>query len=186
MSFAFYLKDKDQETGPQQWAALFSSSELKGRPFLMQAESSHASMDFLLKIVPPADLSDLIFIPTTKWFRTKKNRQVLIIDCSNMNDGVAAGRFQIRRVSAETKGKHHVERVLIKTATRDLYDIQPDATLHPVNDADIKMVVLEFKMPGNSKTEEFQFFLNVVDTHSKLATPEEKDCDPQVGNDPPK
>jgi hypothetical protein len=185
MSFVFYLKEKDLQPTPKFLSTLFSASGLENQLFSIGKETSHASMEFLLKIVPPADLSDLDFIPSTQWFKTRNNRQVLIIDCDRVNEGVSAGRFQIRRIWTEDKGKPHVDRVLIKTATRDLYDIAPGVALDAVTDADIKMIIIEFKMSGQSKTDLFQFFLNVVDTHSPLTIQEDKDCDPQVGNDPP-
>lgn len=185
MSFVFYLKEKDSRPTPQGLSTLLSASGLEKQLAPIGKETSHASMEFVLMIMPPADLSDLEFIPSTQWFKTRRGRQVLIIDCDRMNEGVAAGRFQIRRIWAESMGNPHIDRLLIKTATRDLYDVVPGGALHPVNDADIKMIVFEFKMPGNRKTDLFKFFLNVVDTHSLVTILEEKDCDPQVGNDPP-
>lgn len=182
MSFVFYIKPKDAAPTPETLSSDILELIKSNAPEIDKDDISYAKLDFILDIVGDPDLADLKFLPFEKIFKTKKGYQVLIIDTRQMNKGVAAGRFKIRRVWAEDKGKPYSIHALVESTTNELRHIGFE---RPILDDEVTMIVLEFNMPGGKKTGPFKFYLTVEDTMAEIGVKNTEDCDPQVGNDPP-
>jgi hypothetical protein len=180
MSFVFYIKPVDEKLSREMLAGIFTIVGLTDLES-DQDDTSIAALEFAMKIVGEPDIEDLDFDKYIVQFRTRKNRQLLIIDTEHMNEGVEPGRFKIRRVWADVPGKPHAQDAHVKRTDNSFRSPGFDGAINE----DVKQVVLDFKMPGNKKTELFEFYLTIEDTMSKPGVRNVKECDPQVGNDPP-
>lgn len=183
MSFAFRIEQRNEnESFSQQHSAAEKiNTSVAHAP---KKDISYAKLDFIMEDDGNKDIQGITFIPYAKEFTTRKNHQVIIIDTSKINKGVDPGRFKIRHVVAGYKGRIEVLHVFIESTASGLREVKLEEL---IQDEEVTMVVLEFRMPGHRKTDPFKFFLTVEDTSLKSGTTAStKNCDPQVGNDPSK
>lgn len=182
MSLTFYIESNDETPCSETSLACLLETVAFAKPGFDKNDVSYAKLNFILEVVGEVSFDDFKFRPFEKMFRTRKNHQVLIIDTRRMNEGVEKGRFKVRGVWAEDKGKDHLEQVLVESTSHELRLIDH---AHPITDDEVTMIVLEFDMPGGKKTDSFGFFLTIEDTKAEVGKKSKENCDPQVGNDPP-
>lgn len=130
-----------------------------------------------LNIVVDGDWTpdDFVFVPFFADFKSKKKPQILIIDTTPLHyiKGIS-----ISGLVFEPTHTVHINGIYVDDGNDNWPEISHD---QPISGRVDKLMFL-FKMPTNKKTERFKFLVK-IQTDQRVAPLE---CDPQVGNDPPK
>jgi hypothetical protein len=186
--YAFYLEEDKNETS------------VIVPPYLSEGQFFAKSIGILEPSAPPVkvhvistglsvridgndgtfDANNVFFVPFQAQFKSDKKPQVLIVDLTplKMIKGVA-----VTGLKFEQAHKLHVDSIYVNHGDNDW----PIADVDDVYDRPVDKIMIHFKMPTNTKTGFFKFYvkMNVTGQTTAGSLTHDFECDPQVGNDPP-